>query len=810
MRILLATLTICILVILPVHAAQIKELNVVATPMPIKLDGELSEAVWKTAPIAQHFTQNAPNTGKASAFRSEVQVLYDKTGVYIGATLYDAHPDSILRELGTRDAGEINTDLFGVAFDTYNDDQNAFEFIVSASGTQTDMRQSNNGSDANWNAVWENVVKITEEGWVVEMKIPYSALRFPDKPEQTWGINFMRLVRRVRERSYWNPIDPAVQGYVNQFGQLTGIKDIKPPLRLAFFPYVSYYAIHDGYNNAWSHTPRGGADVKYGINESFTLDMTLVPDFGQVQSDNIVYNLSPFEVRFDEYRQFFTEGTELFNKGDLFYSRRVGGRPIDFYKIYNSLSPGDKVISNPSSSQLINATKISGRTEKKLGIGFFNAASAPTHAVIEDKEGNTRKMLTSPLTNYNMIVLDQPFLKNSFVSLINTNVMREGSFRDANVTALMTKFADKSNNWMFTGNGTLSQAFMKNTATGQKNELGYAYDVSFGKNNGRFNFFVQRTVTSNTYNPNDLGYLSNNSAISNSASVSWRQFEPKGILNRMANTLSAEYAQYYTNKQYMSFKFMVNGFYLFKNFFAAGYNGEIYPFAVHDYFATRVPGKYVKLNAGAWLDTWISTDYRKKIAIDANGGYFASPTQQTSSVWFGFSPRYRVNNHLTISYNAALDMPINEVGFANLDADNEPVFGRRDVKTIINTMTTVYNFTRRMSLSLRFRHYSLSTKYKEYYALNNDGTWTVNPTYPQSEDLSFNAFNVDMVYAWEFTTGSQLSIVWKNAISDFKGQYIPSYFGNIRQTFEAPQVNSLSVKVVYYLDALMFRRKTQG
>jgi len=220
-----------------------------------------------------------------------------------------------------------------------------------------------------------------------------------------------------------NPIEPKVNGFVTQEGLMTGLQNIKPPVRLALSPYFSAYMNHypnsaPGVKDVTSSL-NGGMDVKYGISEGFTLDMTLIPDFGQVQSDNQVLNLSPFEVKFNEYRTFFTEGTELFNKGDLFYSRRIGSQPLHYYSVQDSswdnshIHPDEKFLKNPSESKLINATKISGRTSKKLGIGFFNAVTRNMYAEVENYNGTKRKILTNPATNYNIIVLDQTLKNNS-------------------------------------------------------------------------------------------------------------------------------------------------------------------------------------------------------------------------------------------------------------------------------------------------------------------------------------------------------------------------------------------------------------
>ena len=227
-----------------------------------------------------------------------------------------------------------------------------------------------------------------------------------------------------------------------------GIKDIEAPVRLFLYPYVSVNAGHfpngDATQSNWTQGFNAGMDLKYGINDAFTLDMTLIPDFSQVRSDNQVLNLSPFEVQFDENRQFFTEGTELFNKGNLFYSRRIGRTPKGFYDIEDQLDSTEILLSNPSVTQLINSTKVSGRTNKGLGIGFFNAITNSMYAEVEDTiNGTVRQIKTEPLTNYNIAVLDQNLKNNSYITLINTNTERFDTERDANVTGLEFSLNDK-------------------------------------------------------------------------------------------------------------------------------------------------------------------------------------------------------------------------------------------------------------------------------------------------------------------------------------------------------------------------------
>ncbi len=373
--------------------AQERNLPALKINTPIKIDGILDEAAWQKAAIADSFIVNFPTFGVPAKQNTQVRVLYSDQAVYIGAYLYD-DPKLIRKQLTSRD-GESRQDIdyFSVFFDTYNDNQNGYQFLVTARNVQSDGRLVANKvsqfglpTDYTWDAVWESKVTMQKDGWIVEMKIPYSALRFSKKEIQDWGVNFQRYIRRNNEGSFWNKVDPQQNGFVNQFGNLTDVVNITPPLRLSVLPYITTGVRTTPLANGTTNTTilrNGGMDVKYGVNESFTLDATLIPDFGQVVSDNVVLNLTPYEVQFQENRPFFTEGLELFNKAGLFYSRRVGSTPNNYQALNNQVNSDAnlRMISNPGITQLYNASKFSGRNKSKLVIGVFNAITAPMNAI---------------------------------------------------------------------------------------------------------------------------------------------------------------------------------------------------------------------------------------------------------------------------------------------------------------------------------------------------------------------------------------------------------------------------------------------
>ena len=797
----------------------LKSIDAIRVENPPKMDGVLDEEVWKKPPIATDFIQGEPYPGKKASQKTEVRVLYDNTAIYIGATLHDVSKDSIIRQLSQRD-NEDNTDVFAVFLDTYNDDQSGYGFVVHPTGVQWDARFSQEqGQDVSWNAVWISEVTIDDNGWYIEIKIPYSAIRFPDNKIQEWGINFSRKIRRHREFSHWTPIDPKVSGFVNQWGSLEGIENIEAPVRLAFLPYISSYLEHYPYNvdgkSNYSKSINGGMDLKYGINDAFTLDLTLIPDFGQVQSDNQVLNLSPFEVRFDENRPFFTEGTELFNKGGLFYSRRLGGTPIDYSTADNNLGMNEEVIENPGETQLVNATKISGRTKSGLGIGVFNGVTKNMFATIEDSvTSQTRKVLTDPLTNYNVLVLDQNLKNNSYATLINTNVTRSGSYYDANVTRGMFKLNDKENIFSIEAGGTLSQKYYIDSLS-----LGHAANVEFSKEGGNLKYGIDYYEESDTYDPNDLGFLYNNNSRGGSAYVGYDVYEPYSVFLKSWSELEVVYERLFNPNKFTTLGVMGEVGVTFRNFLSTGISYRIDPVEIYDFFEPRVWGRYYAMQSSNNIGGWISSDYRKTIAIDINSNFRKFNEAGRYRFNITISPRIRFSDKFSMIYELARYGFTNDEGAAiDLSGDgtiisDDIIFGKRDQTTYTNILSASYIFTNRMGLTLRARHYWSKVDYRTFHILDQKGHLTpsiyngLDTDGSSLHNSNFNAFSIDMAYRWVFSPGSELSLVFKTNLTTFDNNISKSYSNNFKNTLEADQTKSISLKVLYYIDYLSLKKK---
>lgn len=786
---------------------QERSVGAVRTFVSPKIDGVLDDTCWAKAEVADNFIQRDLHPGLPSAQKTEVRVLYDNIALYISAQCYDTAPDSILRELSTRD-NEANAETFGVFFDTYDDDINAYGLFVTSAGTQIDARYSSNGQDFDWNAVWMSAVKINDAGWAVEMRIPYSAVRFSPKEIQKWGFNILRKIRRRRENSFWNAVDPKINALVRQFGHLTGLQNLKPPVRLSLTPYVAGIVNHYPYNDAnvkdLTYSFSGGMDVKYGLSDAFTLDMTLVPDFSQVQSDNQVLNLSPFEVQFQERRPFFTEGTELFNKGGLFYSRRVGGLPLNYNKVSGELKDGEKIIKNPSQTQLLNATKLSGRTTDKLGVGVFNALANNTYATVQDTLGNTRRILTSPLTNYNIVVLDQALKNNSSVSLVNTNVTRDGHYYDANVTGVGFRANNKTNRYTIGGFGAMSNRFYPDSS---RPYSGYNYNFDFGKSGGNFKWNLYSSLNTDKYNPNDLGILLLTNNTENGLSLDYNVYKPFWKVNNLYNNVNIVYQRIYKPNAFWNFGIYGRIITTFKKrFFTCGVNYGIEPIVTYDYYEPRLPNKFYTFPINYNYGGFISSDYRKPFALDVSTNYRIFKENDRNYINVAVSPRYRASNRLSFIYEIVNDLKHDDIGFVNYNSIGDTItFGRRNMQTVSNTFSSVYKFTNKMSLSFRLRHYWSAAKYQEYYQLGNDGKLN-SYDHQINHDVNFNAFNIDMVFYWQFASGSELNVVWKNSVLKREGTINTDYYANFRGSFNTAQNNMLSVKVLYYIDYLSIKK----
>ncbi|TRX22823.1 carbohydrate binding family 9 domain-containing protein [Flavobacterium franklandianum] len=795
----------------------------------ITIDGKINEEIWKTAPIATDFIMFEPDNGKpiSESKKTEVKVLYDNNAVYVLAVLYDDEPNKISRELTNRDEFGV-ADVFSVSINGNNDGQQDFRFFVSAAGVQMDCLATEGGEDFNWDAIWDSEVKITDFGWVVEMKIPYAALRFSKEIKQTWGINFKRdILRGAIDQSYtWNFVDTKIGAVIVQAGILEGIENIKTPTRLFFIPYSSAYYQKDDF--ASDSTFKVGMDIKYGINDAFTLDAILVPDFGQTKFDKAILNLEPFEQQFDENRSFFTEATDLFSKGNLFYSRRIGGSPIkDIYTLQDELAANEEIINFPSTVDLINAVKISGRTEKGLGIGFLNAVTAKTEATILKTITNTsvdpitnstattttettREEVVQPLTNYNVFVLDQRFNQNSSVSFINTNTIRNVDFRDANVSALLFDLNTKKNAYKLSGDFKYSSIkdndFYTLLNNGLENYNGFKTQLNFAKTSGKYRYMFSGKYLSENYDVNDLGIIFVNNYRSGYGEMTYRIINPTKTFNSLKINQNINVEIHNTTGKtqeawYQAVFAAINK----KNQIWEG-KVQVSPFDRYNFYEPRVQGKYVFVPQSIVSYLYFASNDNKKFTIDIDGSI--EKFNEEGRIIYMISPAIsnRFSDKFSLSYNLIYTRRVNDRGWVGYVGD-DVIFAERNREIVDHYFTGKYSITNKMSFNLVARYYWSYAENHEFFTLEDNGKLTTNSTYSENKNRNFNSWNFDFSYSWWFAPASEISVLYRNYAVESTNLVQKNMQTNLNNVFDTNLTSIFSVSLRYYIDYNSLKRK---
>ncbi len=773
-----------------------------------KIDGILDDEIWSQIKPSGDFTMWRPgNDGEVpNEIQSEVKMAYDDKAIYFAAYLYDNKPDDILRQFSQRDDIFVQADFFSIAINTYNDGVNETRFFITSAGTIGDARADLFNEDFSYNVVFDARSSVDEKGWYAEFKIPYNALRFPEVKVQDWSINFYRRLQGRNQTHTWNFINNSIGQQTQYNGLVRGVQDIDPPVRLTFFPFVQGLVSNPDEMTETDFS--AGMDVKYGLSDSFTLDATLIPDFGQAAFDEVRLNLGPFEQTFGENRQFFTEGTELFNKGDIFFSRRVGGAPSTSVDD-DDLNDNEEAEDEPSKVNLLNALKVSGRTKDNLGIGIFNAITEETKVTIRDTITNrSRTQVVEPLANYNILVFDQQFNQNSSVSLINTSVIREGSqFRDANVSALAWNLSNKVNSHRILG-----RAIASHINELDDNEGGFASDIDFENIKGNIRYGIGHSLANKTFDINDLGVNFRNNYNNFRANISYQIFEPKGIFNTYRFQFFARHRRLLDPSVQTQNSIGTDIFFVTKERFGFGIRGS-FNSKTQDYFEPRIEGRFLTFNSSVGGRAFVSSDYRKKFAYDISAGTRQWFDDSQKIYRIEVSPRYRFSDKLLLIWRSEyFNRPKN---FGYIDDNDVDVFlGQRDIVSLENSLSASYNFNSYKAIDLRFRNFWSTANYSDnvFFILNNDGSRS-RIDYDTSEDnpnTNFNIWNIDLSFRWRFAPGSEATLLYRNQIFNEDELSTLNYTESLEKLFDQPIQHTLSLRVVYFLDINNLKRSSKG
>ena len=420
------------------------------------IDGDITDEAWDVVEWSSDFTEKDPDEGTPPTYQTKFKIMYDKKFLYVAIRAYDAEPDKIESRLSRRDG--FAGDRVNVIIDSYHDKRTAFVFTTTAAGVKGEELASQNGQnwDDSWNPVWYTDAKVDDEGWTAEMKIPFTQLRFGNAKEQIWGLNVNRTLFRKQERSLWQRIPNNQAGFISEAGELHGLIDLNPQKQFEVQPFtVTQYdkyptEIGNPFRDGSDFTVNAGLDAKIGITNDLTLDLTVNPDFGQVEADPGAIALDGFQIFFREQRPFFVENSNIFDfrigngRDNLFYSRRIGRNPHDS----PSLNPGEYA-NVPQNTTILSAAKFSGKTRNGLSIGVLESLTSNEYATVRQVNGQERREIVEPMSNFFVARVQQDFNeRNSFIGGIftATNRFLNGNFNDLHKAAYSTGI-DYQHNW---------------------------------------------------------------------------------------------------------------------------------------------------------------------------------------------------------------------------------------------------------------------------------------------------------------------------------------------------------------------------
>ena len=721
------------------------------------IDGRLDDPVWEKAEWATDFTQREPNDGAAPYQPTAFKIVYDEKNLYVGVRAYDNEPDKIVRRITRRD--QFEGDWVEINIDSYFDHRTGFSFTINAAGVKGDEAISSDGDnwDANWNPVWFGEVSIDQEGWNAELRIPLSQLRFGDKDEHTWGIQVQRRLFRKQERSVWQYIPQNTPGWVSFFGELQGLKGIKPARRLELLPYsvASSRQFKEIPGNPFAtgelNKLSGGLDAKIGVTSDLTMDVTVNPDFGQVEADPSEVNLTAFETFFAEKRPFFIEGQDIldyklaggdgsFSNDRLFYSRRIGRSPYG----YPSLNNGEytKV---PENSSIAAAAKITGKTKNGISIGILDAVTDKEEAEI-DNLGLRRFEVVEPRTNFFVSRVQKDFNKGvSAIGGMFTATHRDlaGSQLNELNRAAYSGGIDFRHQWhnrtyyiegltVFSNirgdKAAIQTAQLSSRRYYQRPDADYLeYDpnrtsltghggnLSLGRGGNhalRLNFGL--TWRSPGLELNDLGFVRQADRVMQSAWAGYRITKPFAIFNRLNVNLN-QWQGWNFGRETVFKGGNINGGGQLKNYWyiwgGVGREGEnLATTALRGGPALRTPGLWSQ-----WFD--LGTDQRKAVQVGVFGYNNWKDDGDSRYHEIGLSSSFRPFKALAIRFNPFYNINKDDLQYVNTLATNggeRYIFGRLDQKTLGITLRFDYSVTPNLSLQYYGQPFVSAGKYAQF------------------------------------------------------------------------------------------------
>ncbi|HMJ17235.1 MAG TPA: DUF5916 domain-containing protein [Gemmatimonadaceae bacterium] len=806
------------------------------------IDGKKDDQVWASTPVITQFQEWRPNEGKTPRFKTEAQIAYDASNLYVFVRAFDPHPDSIIKLLERRDSF-TSSDMIWLFIDSYHDRRTGYEFGVNAAGVKVDQAIFDDGNeDQAWDAVWDVATRIDSLGWTAEFKIPLSQMRYSRDRQHTFGMTIDRMIYRYSERESWPLIRQSKPGFVSQFGSLNGLDDLESPRKLEAVPYVVTKSSNSIVNNAFSQRQNlaVGGDVKYRVTPNVTLDATINPDFGQVESDPAVLNLSAYESFFDERRPFFVAGRGLFrldvncsavncNGENLFYSRRIGRTP-ELAGIY-----GDTVPLQPIT--ILGAGKLIGRFKTGTTIGVLDA--------LTQREASPGDTTYDPATNFAVMRTTQDFRKGAsaigaIVTAVNRRLDQWSSpylASSAYAAALDFRHRFFGNNYEISGSFDQSrvqgspQTILSMQTNGVHNYQrpdaslpldpnrtvlsGDAEEFKFGKIGGQHLMFesaYQRR--SPGFEINDMGFLRRADQVSWNTWMGYFDRKQTKYYNRFQ--LNNNWWQYWTTDGLpLEAAYNTNVHVTFKNNWGWHQGGTIGQLGTtyDDREARGGPAIRQDTYIAPWLS--IGGDDRKAIVPYMNVNYYRGNAGRNSSWSLGPEIDYKVLGRFSSVFVFNWSHDINDHQFFRKITDGTGglhyTFAHLDQHTTSVTARLNYTFTPDISLQTYLQPFVSKGTYSDVRQLsatpradNYDNRYApyIDPAVTTDPGgFNFKALASNVVFRWEYKPGSTLFAVWNQGRQGF----IPregdqSFRGDVRDLFDLHPANTFLIKMSYWLN----------
>jgi hypothetical protein len=811
------------------------------TAKPV-IDGKLDDECWTKGTWAGNFRQWIPNEGAKPSYPTDFNIQYDDRNLYVAIRAHDGEPGKILRQAGVRD--EFAGDITGVNFDSYHDYRTGFEFTVTAWGQKIDLVLFNpNNWDLNWNSVWKVETGLEDSAWVAEYEIPLSQLRYSGKAEQVWGLHVWRWISRLQEESDWEIQSKTGPGVLFNFGELHGIKDLLKSRRLEIMPYTlgDFKTMKKEPGNPFAENGKvwggnAGLDAKIGISSNFTVDLTVNPDFGQVESDPSVMNLTAFETFYEEKRPFFLEGLTIFDyKFDdqsLFYSRRIGHAPS------RPVSPNDNLfVKSPDKTSIMSAMKFSGTTSKGLSVGLIQSITANEFATLSDKDGNRSSTKVEPLTSYTVARVQKGFNSgNTVIGGIVTSTNRV--IKDKNLETLSsdayTGGLDLRHHWKdkeFYVDARLIGSYINgskeaitllqqssaryyqrpgadylklDTSATSLNGWGGKFTIGKGSK-GRWKYSTGATWLSPGLELNDLGYMNTADQITQVNVVSYLVNQPVSIFNTCEMSLE-QFNTWNFNGQYIGSGAHLSFTSVFKNQWGFAAN-LIYHSKTLDTKILRGGYDMIMPNTITTFGS-LNSDPSKKIT--GRLGYSYEYRGNNSAVNYQLEPgiTYRPINNLKIGLTANYINNRDNLQYITTLALlplNRYILGTINQKTIGLTFRVDLNLTPEFSIQYYGSPFISRGSYSQIKYITDPKAKLFEDRFDYytdplsfNPDFNFHEFRSNLVAKWEYRLGSFIYLVWSSERSGSTGDSHASIGDSYKQLRSVFPNNIFLIKLNYW------------